>query len=133
MNYRNAKRLSNGWIDCEIEHETYGWIPFTCNPDDTGSTIDVAALHADMDADPVTAAYVPPSEAEILAAASAEARWTRANLLAQHVDAFVTNPLRWADLTAEQQEEVVTYRRRLLDITDQDSFPLNTLWPTPPQ
>lgn len=59
MNYRNAKRLANGWIDCEIEHPTYGWIPFTCNPEDTGAQFDVAALHAQMDADPATEDYAP--------------------------------------------------------------------------
>jgi hypothetical protein len=60
MNYRNAKRLANGWIDCEIEHETFGWIPFTCDPNDTGAQFDVAELHAQMDADPETADYVEP-------------------------------------------------------------------------
>ena len=132
MNYRNAKRLANGWIDCEIEHETLGWIPFTCDPNDTGSTIDVVVLHAAMDADPNTAPYVPPTEAEILAAASGEARTIRTNLLAQYVDPFVMNPLRWADLTAEQQGEVAAYRRGLLDITDQEGFPLNVIWPPLP-
>ena len=132
MNYRNTKRLANGWIDCEIEHAEYGWVPFTCDPNDTGSTIDVAALYATMDADPSTAPYVPPTEAEILAAASGEARTIRTNLLAQYVDPFVMNPLRWADLTAEQQEEVAAYRRGLLDITDQEGFPLNVIWPTLP-
>lgn len=132
MNYRNTKRLANGWIDCEIEHETLGWIPFTCNPNDTGAQFDVAALYFTMEADPATAPYVPPTEAEILAAASGEARTIRTNLLAQYVDPFVMNPLRWADLTAEQQEEVATYRRGLLDITDQEGFPLNVIWPTLP-
>ena len=132
MNYRNAKRTSEGCIDCEIEHETLGWIPFTCDPNDTGSTIDVVVLHAAMDADPSTAPYVPPTEAEILAAANGEARTIRTNLLAQYVDPFVMNPLRWADLTAEQQEAVAAYRRGLLDITDQEGFPLNVIWPTLP-
>jgi hypothetical protein len=69
MNYRNAKRISNGRIDCEIEHETYGWIPFTCDPNDTGALFDTAAFYATMDADPETAAYVPPTQAELDAAA----------------------------------------------------------------
>jgi hypothetical protein len=60
MNYHNAKRLANGWIDCEIEHPGHGWIPFTCNPNDTGAQFDVAELHAQMDADPETANYVEP-------------------------------------------------------------------------
>lgn len=132
MNYRNAKRTLEGWIDCEIEHETLGWIPFTCDPNDTGALFDTTALYATMNADPSTAPYVPPTEAEILAAVNSEARTTRGNLLSQYVDPFVMNPLRWADLTAEQQEEVATYRRGLLDITDQEDFPLNVIWPTLP-
>jgi hypothetical protein len=70
MNYRNAKRLANGWIDCEIEHPNLGWIPFTCDPNDTGAQFDVAAFHAQMDADPATAAYVPPTQEELDAAAA---------------------------------------------------------------
>lgn len=132
MNYRNAKRTAQGHVDCEIEHETFGWIPFTCDPSDTGAGFDVAALFAAMDADPSTAPYVPPSEAEVLAAASAEARSLRASLLARHVDAFVMNALRWADLTAGQQGEITDYRRALLDITDQPGFPTNIAWPEVP-
>lgn len=132
MNYRNAQRLANGWIDCEIEHETLGWIPFTCDPDDTGAQLDVAALHAEMDADPTTAAYVPPTQAELDAAAGAAVRAQREYLLATQVDPVVTNPLRWADLSAEQQTAWATYRRELLDITAQSGFPHSVTWPTSP-
>ena len=44
MNYRNAKRISGGRIDCEIEHPKYGWIPYTIDPNDKDSTVDNAAL-----------------------------------------------------------------------------------------
>jgi hypothetical protein len=59
MNYRNPIYTQNGWIDCEIEHPTYGWIPFTCDPNDTGAGFDTAALFAEMQ--PYSAEYVPPS------------------------------------------------------------------------
>ena len=132
MNYRNAKRLANGWIDCEIEHEKYGWIPFTCNPNDTGALFDVAALHAAMDADPATAAYVPPTQEELDAAAAAAVRLHRDYLLATEVDPIVSNPLRWADLSAEQQQAWAAYRRALLDITAQAGFPHDVVWPSKP-
>ena len=63
MNYRNAKHIANGLIDCEIEHPVYGWIPFTCDRNDTGAKFDVAALYAEMSADSKTApyVYVPPA------------------------------------------------------------------------
>lgn len=133
MNYRNAKRLANGWIDCEIEHEAHGWIPFTCNPNDAGASFDTAELHAQMDADPATAAYVPPTQAELDAAAADDVRIKRDILLATDVDPIVSNPLRWADLSAEQQAAWATYRRALLDITAQAGFPHSVTWPTKPE
>jgi hypothetical protein len=129
MNYRNAQRLANGWIDCEIEHETHGWIPFTCNPNDTGAQFDVAALHAQMDADSATAVYVSPTQAELDAAVADAVRAERDYKLASEVDPIVSNPLRWADLTAEKQAEWAAYRRALLDITAQTGFPHNIIWP----
>jgi hypothetical protein len=133
MNYRNAKRLANGWIDCEIEHLHFGWIPFTCDPNDAGALFDVAALHATMDADPATAAYVPPTQEELDAAAAEAVRAERDYKLASEVDPIVSNPLRWADLTAEKQAEWVAYRRALLDITAQPGFPHSVVWPTKPE
>ena len=133
MNYRNAQRLENGWIDCEIEHETYGWIPFTCDPNDTGALFATAALHATMDADPATAAYVPPTQEELDAAAAETVRAQRDSLLATQVDPVVSNPLRWADLSAEQQAAWADYRRALLDITAQAGFPHDVVWPVAPQ
>lgn len=133
MNYRNAKRISGGRIDCEIEHETYGWIPFTCDPNDAGALFDVAALHAQMDADPATAAYVPPTQEELDAAAATAVRQQRDGLLAAQVDPLASNPLRWADLTAEKQAEWAAYRRALLDITAQSGFPHSVVWPVAPQ
>lgn len=58
MRYRNAKHRANNTIDCEIDHPIYGWIPFTCDPNDTGAEFDVAELYEALNADPATAAYV---------------------------------------------------------------------------
>jgi len=133
MNYRNAQRLANGWIDCEIEHPNHGWIPFTCSPNDTGAQIDVAALHAQMDADPATAVYVPPTQEELDATTAKAVREERDYRLASEVDPVVSNPLRWADLTAEKQSEWAAHRRALLDITAQSGFPHSVVWPTKPE
>lgn len=133
MNYRNAQRISGGRIDCEIEHPTYGWIPFTCDPSDIGAQFDVVALHAEMASDPSTLPYVPPTQEELDAIAAAEVRSMRDYKLRTEVDPIVTNPLRWADLTAEKQAEWATYRRALLDITQQQGFPYSVTWPAKPQ
>lgn len=59
-------------------------------------------------------------------------RAQRNDILATVVDPIVTNPLRWADMTAEKQDEWASYRTALLDITDQDGFPHDITWPTKP-
>ena len=49
--------------------------------------------------------------------ALAMVRTERGHLLATEVDPVVSNPLRWGDLSEEQQQAWATYRRALLDIT----------------
>jgi len=47
MRFRNAERLPDGSIDCEIEHPTEGWVPFTARADDVepnGVLIHTAAM-----------------------------------------------------------------------------------------
>lgn len=34
LEFRNAVRLEDGRIDCEINHPRFGWIPFTADPND---------------------------------------------------------------------------------------------------
>ena len=132
MNYRNSRMLESGWVECEIEHPTYGWIPFTCDPSDTGAEFDVAALHAEMLADPETLAYVPPTEAEILYEKTLAARQYRNHLLTSIVDPIATNPLRWDDLSQEKKDQLSAYRKALLDVTDQAAFPADIVWPEVP-
>jgi hypothetical protein len=52
--------------------------------------------------------------------------------LREEVDPIVTNPLRWADLTTEQQDAWKAYRQALLDVTEQAGFPEEVTWPTKP-
>ena len=131
-NYRNAKRINDsGWIDCEIEHETYGWTPYTLDPADTDMTINNDDLLAAMEAAGDVAAYVPPTQAELDAALSDQLRMERDSLLAE-VDVFVGNPLRWATLSAEQQDAWAVYRQALLDVPQQAGFPNDVVWPVRP-
>jgi hypothetical protein len=60
-------------------------------------------------------------------------REKRNALLSTEVDPVVSNPLRWADLSAEKQAEWAAYRRALLDITAQAGFPHDVVWPVAPQ
>ena len=54
------------------------------------------------------------------------------NELLQSVDAVVSNPLRWSEMTEPKQAEWTAYRQALLDISDQAGFPHNVTWPTKP-
>lgn len=68
MQVRALAYNKHGTIDCEIEHPVYGWIPFTATPDDDmehGRVIYAEAIAGELG--PV-APYVPPSEADELAA-----------------------------------------------------------------
>lgn len=134
INYRNAKYINdNGWIDCEIEHPEFGWIPYTLNPNDADMTINNDELLAVMAERNDIAAYVPPTQAELDAAAAEAVRAERDFRLQTEVDPIAGNALRWADLTAEQQQAWADYRQALLDITDQAGFPHDVTWPTKPE
>jgi len=134
MNYRNAQYINvDGWIDCEIEHPHYGWIPYTLDPSDTDQTINNDELLSAMIGNSDVAAYVPPTQEELDAQAAAQVRAERDHILETEVDPIVSNPLRWGSLSDEQQLAFTVYRQNLLDITEQSGFPHNVVWPTPPE
>ena len=64
--------------------------------------------------------------------AAKKARKQRDAILSAEVDPIVSNPLRWAALTAEQQQAWADYRQALLDIPQQAGFPHDIIWPTKP-
>ena len=129
---RNAqsKNAENTIMDVEINHPEYGWIPYLLTDYDTDTTIDNDAVMALIGDD--FAAYVPPTQAELDAAAAAQVRAERDNRLVTEVDPIVSNALRWADLTAAKQAEWTQYRTDLLNVPDQAGFPIDIIWPTKP-
>ena len=130
MNYRNAKFCRNGTtITCEIDHPVHGWIPFSCDPSDTGAEFDVQELHRRMIKSGQVAAM---TEVEIKEHDAAEVRMQRDLLLRTVVDPLVTNPLRWADLGETLQRQWAEYRRALLDLPHQEGFPAELNWPVAP-
>lgn len=130
---RNAVSLQsdNLRMDVEINHPDYGWIPYTVDPTDTDTTIDNSAVMSLIGSN--FTAYVAPTQAELDAEAATQVRAERDSKLVQEVDPIVSNPLRWADLTAAKQAEWAAYRTALLNITDQAGFPHNVTWPTKPE
>jgi len=131
MNYRNPVYNKFECIDCEIEHPEYGWIPFNCDPNDTGAAFDTAALFAEMQ--PHAAPYVPPTQEELDMMAAADVRTERAQRLATEVDPIAGNALRWAGLSDEQRQAWADYRQALLDVPQQSGFPHNITWPSKPE
>ena len=129
---RNAASLQsdNLRMEVEINHPQHGWIPYALDPADTDMTIDNDAVMALIGDD--FAAYVPPTQAELDAAAAAQVRADRDSRLTE-VDAIAGNALRWADLTSAKQAEWSTYRQALLDVPQQAGFPNSITWPTKPQ
>ena len=127
MKYRNAKYNSDGSIDCEIEHPQYGWIPFTCDPNDKGSQFDTAALFEEMK--PNSAPYAPPpfpSQEDLDAISAAEARAERDRLLT------ASDWTQVAD-AAVDQAAWAAYRQALRDIPQQAGFPGIVTWPAEPE
>lgn len=134
MQYKNAKYINdNGWIDCEINHSVHGWIPYTLNPLDIDMTINNDDLLAAMSANKDVAAYVAPTQDELDAISANEVRGKRDYLLSSSVDPIVSNPLRWNDMSADEQAQWKLYRRALLDVTAQSGFPNAVTWPVSPE
>jgi len=127
---RNAKAMNaeNTQFDLEINHPDYGWIPYSLTPWDTDMTVDNAALLSLIGTN-----FTPFSQADHDARFAALERDTRDVKLRNEVDPIVTNPLRWADLTTEKQNEWTQYRTDLLNVPQQAGFPHNINWPTKPE
>lgn len=77
--------------------------------------------------------WVPPTEQEVYDEQAAIVRGQRNLRLIRDVDRVVSNPLRWADMSTEKQQEWTAYRQALLDISQQAGFPFNVVFPTKPQ
>jgi hypothetical protein len=131
--FRNAVSLQsdNLRMDVEINHPDYGWIHYTLDPSDTDTTIDNDAVMSLIGTD--FAAYVAPTQEELDALAANNVRGDRDARLYLEVDPLITNPLRWADITADKQAEWSQYRTGLLDVPQQSGFPYNIVWPTKPE
>lgn len=66
-----------------------------------------------------------------LVKAAKDARSERDNKLSA-LDSVAGNQLRFAELTPDQQAELADYRQLLLDVPQQEGFPLTIDWPAMP-
>jgi hypothetical protein len=74
-----------------------------------------------------------PTQAMLDAEQSMIVRETRDTILENIVDPIVSNPLRWAEMSAAKKTAWAVYRRALLDVPQQDGFPNVVVWPTAPE
>ena len=127
---RNAQSMNaeNTQFDLEINHPEYGWIPYSLTPWDTDMTVDNAVLLSLIGSD-----YAPFSQSDHDARVANFVRDQRDAKLRLDVDPVVSNPLRWADLTTEKQNEWAQYRTDLLNVPQQAGFPNTINWPTKPE
>ena len=127
---RNARSMNaeNTHFDVEINHPDYGWIPYALTPWDTDNTLTNTDLLALIGSD-----YVAFSQADENARQAEFSRYQRDKRLENEVDPIVTNPLRWAELTTEKQNEWTQYRTDLLNVPQQAGFPNTINWPTKPE
>lgn len=116
-------------VDVEINHPEAGWIGYLLDTADTDMTIDNDALLALIGDDKV--AYVAPTAEELVAAKEEEVRRDR-NFQLAIMDQTVANPMRWAAMSTEKQNEWTAYRQALLDVPQQSGFPDTVTWPEIP-
>lgn len=66
------------------------------------------------------AIYIDPVELQTVK--ETDVRAVRNQYLVEYVDAVVSNPLRWGDMSADEQAQITDYRRYLLDYTEADNW-----------
>lgn len=70
---------------------------------------------------------------EIIRQLAEEIRAARDSHLSGVVDPVMTNSRRWAEMPEWKQKEWEEYRRALLDLTNQKTFPKSVVWPIKPE
>ena len=114
-------------FELEINHPEHGWIPYTLDPSDGDNTINNDDLMVLIGSNFTRITQEEKDERE-----SNNVRSKRDSLLQNEVDPLVSNPLRWAELTTEQQNAWSQYRTDLLNVPQQAGFPNTITWPTKP-
>ena len=81
---------------------------------------DEQEVEQDENGDWYVKGYLPVPTTEEKAA---KVRSKRNLYLEVYVDPIVSNPLRWVDLSEQEQQDIVNYRLYLLNIPEQPEFP----------
>ena len=131
MEIRNAIYNAFGSIDCEINHPTFGWIPFTAAADDSEEL--GRQIHADILAGKAgeVAPYVAPPPQPVPVPAEVSRFQARAALLQtgylDDIEAYMADPatdpfvrIAWQDAQVfKRQSPTVLSLQPLLGLTDE--------------
>lgn len=117
-------------INCRVNFETLGIIPFTASANDLGHSAEIysKAISGEFG---IIQAYESTTDS-VTTPTQAEIQRQRRNALLQNLDLAISNPLRWASFNSETQSEYAIYRQALLDVPQQLGFPDNIVWPIAP-
>jgi hypothetical protein len=76
--------------------------------------------------------WVAPTKAWLHEKSSKMIRGERDLKLRVEVDPILSNTFRFNEMSPELQDKWLSYRKSLLDITDQSTFPDTVVWPNKP-
>lgn len=125
MEVRNPVYNKQGSIDCEINHPEYGWIPFTASSNDIElHGREIYNIVLEMNPDTYVEPIIPSPSIEELAET---ARLKRNTLLSQSDWTQISDAP-----TSIDKSSWAIYRQQLRDLTLQEEFPENIIWPNPP-
>jgi hypothetical protein len=119
-------------IDCAVAFVDAGILLFTADKNDLephGREIFERAVAGEFGE---IGEYVAPVTAEIDIITLGNQQRAIRTMILEELDRVVSNPLRWAELSDADRQDYARYRQELLDIPQQDQFPTNVTWPTPP-
>lgn len=94
--------------------------------DSQGQVVNTLVLKADADPSEWGAVW---DESLTLGLFEHKARQERDRRLLEEVDSITNNPLRYASLSDEEKTALAQKRQALLDVPQQEGFPIEIVWP----
>ena len=121
--FRSPKWTTSNTIEVEVHHDDYGWVPFGASPDDE---VDYGRELYQLLSTKYAGQVVPCPQSE-RDADQIDAVLTRRSFLLKDSD-WTQLP----DVPIPTKDEWAEYRQALRDITEQDSYPWEVVWPVAP-